>query len=66
MNTHILTRRRPLVVIHRPGRRHSRPTVKAVRAWLNQPARHEPVPSTAYMYGLLLRPTDRPDIGGTR
>jgi hypothetical protein len=66
MNTHILTRRRPLVVTHRVPLRLSRPTAKAVRTWLNQPARHEPVPSTAHMYGLLLRPTDRPDIGGPR
>jgi hypothetical protein len=66
MNTHISTRRRPLVLTHPVGLRLSRPTAKGVRAWLNQPARHEPVPGTAHMYGLLLRPTDRPDIGGSR
>jgi hypothetical protein len=66
MNTHILTRRRPLVVLHRPGLRLSRPTARAVRAWLNEPARHEPVPTTAIMYGLQLRPGDRPDSGRGR
>jgi hypothetical protein len=66
MNTHILTRRRPLVASHPIGLHRSRPTVKAVRAWLNEPARHEPVPVTAYMYGLMLRPTDRADSGGSR
>jgi hypothetical protein len=66
MNTHILTRRRPLVATDRVGLHLSRPTVQAVRAWLNEPARHEPVPVSTYMYGLLLRPTDRPDSGGPR
>jgi hypothetical protein len=65
MNTHILTRRGPLPVAGRPALRPSRPTVNAVRAWLNEPARHEPVPTTAIMYGLP-RPNDRRDIGGSR
>lgn len=66
MNTHILTRRRPLVATNRIDLRLSRPRLESVRAWLNPPARHDPVPGTAHMYGLLLRPTDRPDIGGSR
>jgi hypothetical protein len=65
MNTHTLTRRRPLVAARRPGLRLPRPSTKAVRAWLNEPPRHEPVPTTAIMYGLP-RPNDRRDIGGPR
>jgi hypothetical protein len=66
MNTHILTRPRPLAAAGHPALRLSRPSAKAVRAWLNQPARHEPVPTTAIMYGLQLRPRDRPDTGSAR
>jgi hypothetical protein len=65
MNTHILTPRRPLLAARRPGLRLPRPSAKALRAWLNRPARHEPVPTTAIMYGLP-RPNDRRDIGGSR
>jgi hypothetical protein len=66
MNTHILTRHMPLLARKRLELRLSRPRTAALRAWLNQPGRNEPVPGTAHMYGLLLRPTDRPDIGGSR
>jgi hypothetical protein len=51
------------VSLHRPGA-----SLRAVRAWLNEPTRHQPTPITGHMYGLLLRPVDRPDIdrGGPR
>jgi hypothetical protein len=29
---------------------------RAFRAWLNEPAKHEPTPIAGYMYGLVLRP----------
>jgi hypothetical protein len=47
----------PRVHLHPP-----RTSLRAMRAWLNEPARHEPTPIAGHMYGLLLRPTDRPDI----
>jgi hypothetical protein len=47
----------PRVHVHRP-----RASLQAFRAWMNEPARHEPTPIAGYMSGLLLRPADRPDI----
>jgi hypothetical protein len=41
---------------------HPRASLLAFRAWMNEPARHEPTPIAGHMYGLLLRPADRPDI----
>jgi hypothetical protein len=38
---------------------------RALRVWLDQPGR-EPTPVAGHMYGLLLRPVDRQDIGGDR
>lgn len=49
----------PCVRLHDP-----RSSLRAFRAWLNGPARCEPTPSAVGMYGLLLRPADRPDIDG--
>jgi hypothetical protein len=62
MNTHISTARRPLAAPTRIRLRVPRVRMQAVRARLNQPPRHEPTSIAGHMYGLLLRPSDRPDI----
>jgi hypothetical protein len=63
MNTHILATQRPLAApTIRVNRRVPRVSTRAVRAWLDQPARHQPTPIAGHMYGLLLRPAERPDI----
>jgi len=62
MNTHILTTRRPLAAPPKISRRVPRLNTRAVRAWLDEPARHQPTPIAGHMYGLLLRPAERPDI----
>ncbi len=35
--------------------------VHELRAWLNGPSKDGPTPIAGYMYGLLLRPVDRPE-----
>jgi hypothetical protein len=62
MNTHISTARRPLAAPTRISLRVLGVRTRGVRAWLNQPPRHQPTPIVGHMYGLLLRPSDRPDI----
>jgi hypothetical protein len=47
----------PRVHLHRP-----RASLQAFRAWMNEPARHEPLAIAGHMYGLLLRPAGRSDI----
>jgi hypothetical protein len=62
MNTHIFTTRRIASTLPEWNVRVPRVPVCAFRAWLNEPPRHAPTPIAAHMYGLLLRPSDRPDI----
>jgi hypothetical protein len=47
----------PRVHLHDP-----RASLRARIVWMDQPARHEPTPVAGHVYGLLLRPADRPDI----
>ena len=62
MNTHSFATRHPLAAGTRFNLRVPRPSRRALRVWLNEPARHEPMPIAGYMYGLWLRPAERPDI----
>lgn len=62
MNTHSFTVRHPLATATRINLRLPRVSSRAVRGWLNEPARHEPTQIAGHMYGLLLRPAERPDI----
>jgi hypothetical protein len=62
MNTHSFTARYQLAVPTRINLRLPRVSRPAVHGWLNQPTRHEPTPIVGHMYGLLLRPAERPDI----
>lgn len=62
MNTHSFTVRHPLATPSRINLRLLRASRRAVRGWLNAPARHEPTQIAGHMYGLLLRPAERPDI----
>ena len=62
MNTHIFTSRRPLAAPTNIHLRLPRVSLRAMRAWLDEPARHEPTPIDGHMYGLMLRPAERPDI----
>jgi hypothetical protein len=62
MNTHIFTARHPLAAPTRINLRLPRTSALRMRAWLNEPTPHEPTPAAGHMYGLLLRPAERPDI----
>jgi hypothetical protein len=68
MNTHVFAYGRPLAASTRIRLPVPRPSVPALRAWLNAPPRHGPMPVAGYMYGLWLRPVERRDIdaGGAR
>jgi hypothetical protein len=61
MNTHSFTPRHPLAAT-RINLRLPRIRARAVRVWLNEPPRHEPMLIAGCMYGLWLRPAERPDI----
>lgn len=61
MSTHVFTTR-PLAVPIKISLRVPGMSTRAMRAWLDEPARHESTPIAGQMYGLLLRPSDRPDI----
>lgn len=37
-------------------------SARAIRAWLNEPSRHDAPPSAGGLYSLLLRPVERPDL----
>jgi hypothetical protein len=62
MNTHVFPYGRPLAASKRIRLSDPRPSFGALRAWLNAPPRHEPMPVAGYMYGLWLRPAERPDV----
>jgi hypothetical protein len=62
MSTHIFSTRHPLAPATKINLRIPRPNRRAIHTWLNEPARREPTPIAAHMYGLLLRRADRPDI----
>jgi hypothetical protein len=62
MSTHIFATRRTPAAPLKFNLRFSRPSSRAVRSRLDEPARHEPMPIAGHMYGLLLRPAERPDI----
>ncbi len=51
----------PFSIHSRLALAHRRLTVHALRAWLNEPSKYGPTPIACYMYGLLLRPIDRPE-----
>ena len=61
MNTHLTIPGRRLVAPATITVKRSRPCARRVRAWLKEPPRHHPVDTTAHMYGLLLRPSERAD-----
>lgn len=61
MNTHVFHYGRPLAAATRIRLPDPRPSVAALRAWLDAPPRHEPMPIAGYMYGLWPRPAERPD-----
>ena len=46
----------------RPRLGHRWMRVHALRAWLNEADKHAPARIDGHMYGLLLRPVDRPDL----
>ncbi len=52
---------RPISIRSRLTLGHRRLNVHALRAWLNEPSGHGPTPIAGHMYGLLLRPVDRPE-----
>jgi hypothetical protein len=62
MNTHTITHHRPIAVSRPASLRAPRASLAALRHWLNAPADPAPTPIAGHMYGLLLRPTERPDI----
>jgi hypothetical protein len=62
MNTHSFTARHQLAPPTSINLRLPHMSRRAVRGWLNEPARHEPTQIAGHMYGLLLRPAERPDI----
>jgi hypothetical protein len=62
MSTHIFSTRRRVAAPAKLALRVPHVSVRAVRTWLDEPARHAPTPIAGHMYGLLLRPADRPDI----
>jgi hypothetical protein len=66
MNSHIITPARRLVAPARITIDRSGPNTRRVRAWLKEPPRRRPLATTAHMYGLLLRPSERADTGRQR
>jgi hypothetical protein len=62
MSTHVCPTRRRVAAPIKVDLRVPRVSARTVRAWLNEPPRHAPIPIAGHMYGLLLRPADRPDI----
>ena len=62
MSTHVFSTRRRVAAPIKIDLRVPHVSARAVRAWLNEPPRHAPMPIAGHMYGLLLRPADRSDI----
>jgi hypothetical protein len=62
MNTHIFNARHALAAGTKVNLRVPHINLRAIHAWLNEPGRHAPTPIAGHMYGLLLRPAERPDI----
>ena len=63
MNTHGFAARHPLTAASKIHVHLPRVSARALRAWLNEPARRESLPVVSLMYGFQLRRVERPDIG---
>jgi hypothetical protein len=63
MNTHGFAARPPLTAASKTHVHLPRVSAREMHAWLNEPARCEPLPVVSLMYGFQLRPVDQPDIG---